>query len=342
MIAARHPATLACRACLAAALWPTALAAALAAVGGRLLAPAVEPGAASAAGTPWLLLPLLVAMGACTAAAVRLWPRFGRARPGADWIARLERGPMRGSGAIVAGALAAQFALTAPLTVVAARALGAPDRAAVHLRPVLPQLPVLGEPGQEVVAVLDPPVDLAEIHLRPRALPPGAPFVPSRLELRIDGERLSGPDPVFTEDRQRSSVRLDGRRVREVRLRLAAGTVPLWFDGEAIDCVAAAGRSALGNGILFAGLALLPTLLGLGLALLASSTAALPTVATVAGATLFVCTLGGVGPVDAAARWLLRGHWLPATGVFHASLPFLGGGCMAMILAMLPHRRPPR
>ncbi len=333
--AARHPVTLALWRCVAVAGWPTLAAAAVAFLFARLSAPMVEPGAATATQSPWLLLPLLTATGCCTGAAIRLWPLFAAQQPGADWLWRWQRGPLRGVGAVIAGALLAQFALTLPLTTVFALALGAPTEARVVLRPRLPELPVLQAPGQRLVASLPGDVALSELRLRPRAGLPGSPFAASVLELRLDGELQAGALPGFEQDHQLVVVPLPSRAVAEFELRLTAGSVPLWFDAGSLECIAAAPRSTLANGVSTALLALLPTLLALALAALAGAASTTPTVALVAGSCLFVTTIGAIGPLDPAIDALLRGRWIVGSGTFGAAVPFLAAACMAMIGRML-------
>lgn len=340
--AARRPLTLALVRCGAVAGLPTLLAAAAALLLATCWPAAVEPGAAAAAQSSWLLLPLLTAAGCCALAAVRLWPLFALERPGAAWLWRWQCGPLRGLGAAVSGALLAQFVLTLPLCTVFAQWLGAP--AAVHavLRPELPPLPILQAPGQHFVASLAAPTALKELSLRPRAGLPGAPFVASVLEVRLDGE----PQPVLAHSFEQDGLlhvhTLHERRVQHFELRLREGSVPLWFDGLAIECVAAAEHSWLVNGALAALLALLPTLLALAMAMLAGAGAALPTVTLVAVATLFVTTVGAIGPLDATVDAVFRGRWLAGDGAFPQAIPFLAAACLAMIGRMLLLRRPRR
>lgn len=321
--AARHPLTLAMWRCLAVAGWPTLAAAAVAFTFARVYAPMVEPGAATVTLSPWLLLPLLTATGCCAAAAIRLWPLFAQQRPGADWLRRWQRGPLGGLGAVIGGALLAQLALTLPLTTGFARALGAPAEARAVVRPRLPELPVLQRPGQSLVASLPAAVELRELRLRPRAGLPGSPFVASRIELRLDGERLESALPEFEQDRQLVVLPMPARPISELELRLTAGSVPLWFDDDSLECVASAPHSTVVNGLATALLALLPTLLALALAALAGAVSTSPTVALVAGSCLFVTTIGAIGPLDPALDALLRGRWIPGSGTFGGAMPSL-------------------
>lgn len=340
--AARRPVTMALWRCVAVAGLPTALAAGAALALARAWPVVVEPDAAATAQAPWLWLPLLTAAGCCLAAAIRLWPPFAEQRPGNDWLRRWQRGPLRGLGAVIAGALLAQLLLTMPLTTLLARALGAPDDVYASLHPRLPNLPTLREVGERCQATLADAVPLRELRLRPRAGPPGSPFVPSHVELRLDGERVADLVPQFEQDRQLVILPLHGRPVRGIELRLAAGTVPLWFDEDSIECLVATPRSWLVNGAAAAVLALLPTLLALALAALVGGIATAPTVAMVAGSSLFVLTIGAIGPFDPAVDAVLRGRWLPGSGTFGAVVPFLAVACVAMIGRMLLLRRPTR
>lgn len=340
--AARRPATLAFLRCLEVAAAPTLAAALIAGLLAWLWPAVVVPGSATAAQSPWLLLPLLTAAGCCLYATLRLWPLFAQHRPGADWLRRWQRGPLRGLGAVTVGALLAQLFLTLPLTTVMARWLGAPSEVHASLRPHLPELPILQAPGQRLTASFSEPVHLRELRVRPRAGIPGVPFVPSRIEVRADGEPTPLFEHAYDQDRQLHARPLDARMVHHLELRLAAGSVPLWFDEDSIEGIGAAAHGWFGNGALAALLTLVPNLVAMALAMLAGATAALPTVALVGATGLFVMTLGAIGPLDAAVDALFRGRWLAGPGPFPDAIPFLAVACLAMIGRMLVLRRPTR
>ncbi|MBX3462024.1 MAG: hypothetical protein KF830_02550 [Planctomycetes bacterium] len=336
----RRPLALCCRACLAAAWLPTLAAAGLAVLLQAMLAVPL-PGLADAPGarTPWLHLPLLVAAAACAARAAAFWPLVAARRQGADLVARLQRGPLRGCGAAVAGALLAQFVLTLPLATVFARWLGAPARAVVVVELPSPPRPLLAA-GQPPLTFALGGRRLREVHLRPLAGPPTGAFEPATVEVRCDGERIG--TATLAESRQHVRIAAPPRPVQTLELTHAGGTVPLLFGPGSVTAVEAAERSAAWNGTTAAVVWLLPSFVALAVALLCGAHAALPTALTAAFGLLFVQTVGGAGPADAAVRALLRGHWVGATVPFSAWLPSLAAGSLAMIVAMLLRRRPGR
>lgn len=317
----------------------TLLSLALAAVLPPLVA---DPAAASGAVAPWLQLPMFTAATGCGLTALAFWPLFAARRPGADWARRLQRGPLQGCGAAIAGALLAQMLLTLPLTTLLARGLGAPATAAVHhaLPPVPPQ-PVLA-PGQARLDFVLPAgagPEYSELHLRPLAAMPVAEFRSSRVEVFADGERLTASDPVWSQTGQFVRLPFAPRPIHRLELRLAEGTVPLFFPTGSVELVEARGRSGWWNGTLLALVALVPTFLALALGCLCGAAAALPTLATLLVGCLLVLTVGGIGPFDAALQQTLRGRWLGSTAVFPQCIPSLALGSVAMILAMLLRRR---
>ena len=340
----RSPQWLALRTCWQAAAVPTGLAAIAAAAMARLWRPELADAAAAsnAAAAPWLALPVLVAMAIVLASALRLWPLFARERPGAAWLLRWQRGPWRGLGAVTAGAAAAFVLLALPTVALLAPWLGAPPAAHAVLYPSLPSAPppLLTDPGDRVVATFAAPVALRELRLRPRAGPPRGAFVPSELQLSADGQPFA--TARFEQDLQLLVVPAPGTPMRTLELHLTAGSVPLWLDAEAVVAVEATPRSALANAAAYVLLATVPLLLALALAMLAGSAAALPTVALVAGATLFVTTIGSIGPFDPATDDLLRGRWLLDERRFRTAGPFLALAAVAMMLRMLLLRRPAR
>lgn len=339
----RQPCTMTLRQCLRVTTLPVLGTALLSLVAASLFPPVVaDAAAASGAVSPWLLLPMFTAAAGCGLTALAFWPLFAARRPGADWARRLQRGPLRGCGGAVAGALLAQLLLTLPLATLLARSLGAPATAAVHhaLPPVQPQ-PVLapGHPHLDFVLPAGPSRHYAELHLRPLAAMPTAAFRSSRVEVFADGERLSASDPEWSQTGQFVRLPFAPRPIHRLELRLAEGTVPLFFPTGSVELVEARGRSAWTNGALLALVALVPTFLALALACWCGTAAALPTLATLLVGALVVLTVGGVGPFDHALQQTLRGRWLGSTAVFRHCLPSLVLGSVAMILAMLLRRR---
>lgn len=347
-VSRRSPQWLALRTCWRAAALPTAGTALAAAALARAWQPslatrsgdAIAAAGGNAANAPWLALPILVAMATIAASALRLWPLFARERPGAAWLLRWQRGPWRGLGAVTAGAAAALVLLALPTVAVLAPWLGAPPAAHAVLYPHLPSTPppLLTEPGDRVVATFAAPTALRELRLRPRAGPPRGAFVPSEVQLTADGQQFA--TLRFEQDLQLLVVPAPNRPLQTLELRLLAGSVPLWLDAEAVTALGATPRSALANAAAYALLTTLPLLLALALAMLAGAAAGLPTVALVAGATLFVTTIGAIGPFGQATDDLLRGRWLLDDRLFRAAGPFLALAALAMMLRMLLLRRP--
>lgn len=292
--------------------------------------------AAAGASTPWLHLPLLVAAFACAAAAASLWPLFAARRPGRDHVARLQGDGLGGCGAVVVGALLAQFVLTLPLTTLFARLLGAPAEAVAHVALAVPErsLLVADEPRLSFVVggrVLD------AIELRPAAGPPIGAFEASRVRVSVDGEPAA--EVVFEQTLQRARVPLPARPVHTLELELVAGTVPLWFARGSVVAVATGASAWPWNGLQAALVYLLPAFVALAAAVLFGAVAMLPTVLTALAGLLFVGTIGGAGPADDAVLALLRGRQVLAAVTFSACVPSLATGSLAMIVAMWLRRR---
>jgi hypothetical protein len=338
---ARGPLGLTLRRCLAVAALPTLLAAVAGAVLQRVLRPALAGDDAPAAATPWLALPMLTAAFTCALAAVLFWPTFARARPGQQWIDRLQRGRLGGVGGAIAGALLAQLALTLPLTTALAAWLGAPKTAHAHAALVADGDGLLTADRPRVVLRVPGGGPIGEVWLRPQVGLPAGPFVATTLALFADGERLDAA-PTFADNRQLARIVFAPRPVRELALERAAGTAPLWFAPDSAVAVGAAARPHVVNGAVVAALALLPTFVALALAALCGLGAALPTVIAVVAGTLVVTTVGGLGVFDPALLALFRGQAAAACWVFPAGAPSLGVGCLAMIVTMFLRARVPR
>jgi len=343
-IACRSAFTIAFRRCLRLAALPSIATAGVAMAGAAWFAPALlEPGSAAGAMTSWLGLPLLViaAITACTV--IVLWPTFtvrhGNDDRGTDWIMRLQRGPLRGCGAVVCGALAAQLVLTLPVTTWLARELGAPATAVQHHQLVAPAQPLLAPDRPRIEFELPGSLTIAALELRPLAGMPGGALRASRLLVRGDGDVLTNEEVAFHQSGQMARITFAPRPMQRVTIELVEGNVPLFFHTGTVTAVEAEPRSGFLNGCIAATIYLLPTFLALAFACLCGSVAAVPTVLTVAMVLLFLWTAAGVGPGGPALLGLLRGHWLPGTGIFTASASSLAAGCAAMIGAMLLRRR---
>jgi hypothetical protein len=265
---------------------------------------------------------------------------FAARRPGTDWIARSQRGPLRGCGAVVAGALGAQTLLTLPLATLLPLALGAPTRADALV--ALPA-PADGMLGASSPRLRFPAYGFAarEVRLRPLAAPPAGPLQPSRVRVLLDGSLLPA-EPAFDASGQLARLGFQPRAVGTLEVEFAGGTVPLLFAPGSVVLVGAAQYWNGWNGVLAALAYLAPTFAALAFGCLCGAGAGLATVLAVVASLLFVQTLGGAGPADEALRAVQRGHWIPAELRFSSWFPSIAAGSAAMILAMMLRRRPRR
>ncbi|MCA8951590.1 MAG: hypothetical protein KDE27_18935, partial [Planctomycetes bacterium] len=242
--------------------------------------------------------------------------------------------------AVIAGALAAQLVLTLPITTLVARGLGAPAAAAArHELPAPGSQPWLVARDPLLVYDIDLAAEIAAIEVRPLTAPPTGPLEPSLVDVRTPAGDLLGAAIPFDQNGQSARIDLAPQTLPRLELALAGGNVPLFFPAGAVVVVEAAPRSGLANGCIAAALMLLPTFVALAVACLCGAVAAPPTVLTVAFAVIFLLTVGGLGPGDSTLLALLRGDWLPSTGIFAASASSLAAGSVAMIAAMLLRRR---
>ncbi len=318
---------------------PTLLAAVLAFTLHLTIAPALGEQHAPGAASPWLVFPMVVASLTCAVTAAVFWPTFARGRPGQQWVERLQRGPLRGSGGAMAGALLAQWLLTVPLTTALALALGAPSSAVTHLQLQPEGQPVLAADRPPVSFTIRDPQPFTELRLRPLAGLPTSSLVPTIVEVFADGESLGTMPAPFAETRQLVRLPFSSRSMHRLELVHKAGTVPLVFVPGAVTLRAATAHWSLSNGLLAALLALLPSFVAMALASWCGLLAGLPTVIAVVASGLFVQTIVGLGPFEPTMLALMRGHWLATSAVFQPCAASLTVGSMAMILAMLLRRR---
>ncbi|HEX6810001.1 MAG TPA: hypothetical protein VF384_00135 [Planctomycetota bacterium] len=338
--AARGPFALTFRRCLLAATLPTAAAALLSLLVATLLRTELaDAGEAPGAMTTWIALPLFVAALTCAGSAASFWPAFADRRPGADWVIRLQRGALRGNGAVVGAVLCAQLLLCLPLALLLLPALGAPATANAHFVLPPPPLPVLDQ-HQRLLRLPGPGLACTELQLRPLASPPEGPLlVPSRLAVRADGVPLTALEVSFEQTGQLVRLPFAATAFRELELELLDGTVPLFFPHGAVVAVGAAAFPGLGNGLLAMLLALVPTFLALAVGCLCGVSAAIPTVLTVVAILLFLQMLGGLGPCGPALLVVMRGQWLGSGSLFPSCYPSLLVASVAMILAMVLRTR---
>jgi hypothetical protein len=314
-----------CRRCLAVAAAPTLVATAIAAIGVAL----ADAGGAVLA--PWLHLPAFVAAGACCTAAVECWPTFAQRRPGADWLLRILPPPLFGCAAAAAGALLALGTLLALPFALAAIAAPVPH---THHALDADGVPLL-RAGDGTLTFAAGGRAARELLLRPVALlPAGAPEATGLLAFADDQPLAAEP---WTVAGSHELVRMPfaPRTVTQLRLQRAGGNIPLVFPSGSVVLVEAAPRSRLANCALALATYLLPAAVALALAALAAPATALPVNLLLVLAALLLQTLGNIGPTGDAIAALLRGRWLPAEPLLAASVPSLGTGALAMILAML-------
>ncbi|MCU0865107.1 MAG: hypothetical protein MUC36_15070 [Planctomycetes bacterium] len=333
---ARGPFGLVLRRALVVATLPTAAATGLALLLPLLFAAegAAAVDGAGAAASGWLSLPLLVAALATALTAVGFWPRFARDRPGADWVRHHQPGRLGGNGAALLGALAAQWLLSLPLLLVLPGWLGAPAQAHAHVNLAAPAPALLD--ADRAPLRLSPPPDRRwdRLLLRPLAGMPRGPLQPTQVAVLVDGHER--PDrTAFTESRQLAAVPLPDQPIAALELRCLGGTVPLFFGPDSLVLVEREPRPRWWNSLWLALVALLPSFVGLSLAVLVGTAAALPTVLTLVASTVFLLTLGDVGPFGPAVRMLLRGQWLPAGAVFPMCAPLLAVGSLAMAAVLV-------
>ena len=334
----RGPFGIVLRACVATAALPTLAATLAAFVLDRtqpFRADLAAPGAAASA----LALPFVVAAFACSLRAVRTWPLFALRQPGTDFVQRLQRGPWRGRGSAIAGALAAQLALTLPLALLLPGWLGAAPTARATVALTVLGSPRLDRTHPNVTVAAPADVEWQRLVLRPVAMLPEGPLEPTGLSLRVEGSELTSALEPVADTGQRVVADFPPRRFTRIEAVRTSGTLPLYFPPGSIEATAARGRSNRGNAAIAACLALLPSFFALALGALVGGVAARPTVTMVVASLLFVTTIGEVGPFGSAMRMVMRSEWLLSGAVFAAAMPLLALGSLAMAIAMMARNR---
>jgi hypothetical protein len=328
------------RSCGLTAAWLLPLLALCSSAGPLLWPPKVVPQQSDeVAAGPWLHVPLFLLVAALCASTLEAWPAFARARPGAAWLLRYRRGPLRGCGAAALGAAAALATGCALLGLCALAWPGLPSPRAFLRLQGPPGLAVLDR-DQRQVAFAGPGEPCEELLLRPIAvLPPGRDAVATELEICIDGQPLGDKPVLIAGDRQLVSVPLHGRALQRVELVAKSGNVLLALPPDAVVAVASAPRSRAANAML-AGLSYLaPGGLALCFALAGAPVLALPVNLALVLGTLLLATLGGLLPTGRALTALLRGRWLPAEGLLPSLLPGLGLAAACVLLGCLLRAR---
>jgi hypothetical protein len=304
----------------------------------RLTAPlrADAEAPADAAAAPWLLMPLTLAVFATVATAIEFWPLFALQRPGASTVERLQRGPLRGCGAVTIGALGALAVWLAGLGAALPIALGGvPEAHACRAFTALAGH-VLDERRAEL-SFTGTSAALVELRLRPVALlPTGAPE-PTTLAIEIDGQPVPTAPIAIDNTGQLVRIPID-RALPRFSIRRTGGNLPLLFPDGAVEGIEATAHAGWTNALLAALLLLLPAAVALGAANIAAVAVALPVNLLLVGGCLLLQTLGGLGPSAAAATAVLRGRWLPAEPLFVPALSSLTTAFVAMIVAMVVRR----
>lgn len=339
----RRTAFVACRHGLRAAGKPTFAIALGCLFAARWWAPTISPGSqATAAASPWLVLPLVVAAMTPALAIAVFWPTFAQRRPGRDQVEQLLPRPGVGVPAAIAGALLAQLLLTLPLATVLARLLGAPASAHAHYAPSPLGAPLLARTQPTLRWRLPPGEAFREVQLRPLAGLPADDTIGALVAVHGDDELLGTLPARIVQTRQFATLTFAPRPLRELRLEYQDGTVPLLLPRGALVVVGATARPWFVNGVLLALAALVPAFAAAALAALAGRVAALPTTLTVLASVLFLGTIGGTGPFGAAVLAVMRGQWLAAAGLPQLAAPWLAVGAVSLLLLAFPRRGFPR
>jgi hypothetical protein len=305
----RGPAGLTFRLCLRTSAAPTTIALFIALIANVASEPDLINGSPAAAATPWLTLPLLVVAVACCLCAAHAWPTFALRQPGADTVRRLERSPFGGRGAVIAGALLAQLALSVPLAIGLSAWLDAPNHARRHYEVVAPEQPVLQGKGTNVTFRIEGKPTVDAIWMRPRAsLPTGDGA--TEVTITADGERLASTPIAFSESGALMRVAIQPQPLSQFTLTQTAGSVPLYFAPNTVTAVGAADLPTWANSLLLALIATWTSAITLTIAALIGLGTGWATLATAICCLQFVQWIGNTGPIANALLAVMRGQWL--------------------------------
>ena len=309
----RGPAGVGFRQCLRTSAPATAIATVIAIIAHAASHLDVATEASTAAASPWLTLPLMVAAFACSLTAAATWPLFALQQPGADTIRRLQTGLLAGRGKIAVGALLAQLSLTIPITIVLCFWFDAPGQSRRHYQAQFTgksdATPGLNGKGEHLTFALTDSAVVESLWLRPRAsLPTG----PGATEVSITtGDRQLASTPVlFSESGALLRVAIEPQLLDELTITQTAGNVPLFFLPGSVTAIGPADLPTWLNCLLAALLAASTTAVTLLLAALLGLGASFATLATAICCAQFVQWIGGIGPMDDALLAVLRGQWL--------------------------------
>ncbi|MEZ6037142.1 MAG: hypothetical protein R3F29_06655 [Planctomycetota bacterium] len=306
----RGPFGIALRRALQVAWLPTALVALAAALLQRAMRFTAGPDAPAAA-TAFLTAPLATAAGCAALSAVLTWPMFALDRPGRDQVRRLARGPLRGRGAALLGAITAQLLLSLPVAVAMAASLGAPPQAARRIAAEPTPMPLLDHQTPRQRFTLPRAIAPRELWLRPLATMPTGADYRTELRLSLDDAPLA-TTVVFEQSLELRKVTLpaDLAPATTITVELVRGDLPLFFPRGSVEVIGPAELPRWGNAALLAALSAAGSALALAIAALVGVGCGGATVAAATGAALFVQWIGGAGPLADALQDLLRGHWI--------------------------------
>lgn len=305
----RGPAGTTFRLCLRTSIPVAAAALVVALVADAATQADVQGNRPAAAATPWLTLPLLTIAVVCCLCAAHFWPTFAQRQPGADTVRRLARSPFGGRGAVIAGALLAQLALTVPLAIALSAWFDAPSHARRHHDVVGPEFPLLEGKGATVDFEVpgNPTVDA--IWLRPRASLPTGPGA-TEITITSGGRRLATTPIAFSESGALMRVAIEPQALAAFTVTQTAGAVPLYFGKDTVEVVGADDLPTWCNSVLLAFVATWTSLITLALAALIGLGTGWSTLATAICCAHFVQWIGNAGPIADAMLSVLRGQWL--------------------------------
>ncbi len=305
----RGPAGLTFRVCLRTSGAPTAIALLIALVASALAEPDMLDGSPAAASTPWLTLPLLAVAVACCLGAAHLWPTFALRQPGADTMRRLERSPLGGRGAVIAGALGAQLALSMPLALALSLWFGAPSHARRHFEVTGPEHAILEGKGTSVTFELQNDATIDAIWMRPRAsLPTGEGA--TEVAITSAGKRLASTPIAFSESGSLVRVAIQAQSLSQFTLTQTAGSVPLYFAPNTVTAIGATDLPTWANSLLLALVATWTSAITLAIAALVGIGTGWATLATAICCAQFLQWIGNMGPIADALLRVMRGQWL--------------------------------
>ncbi|MFT4513188.1 MAG: hypothetical protein ACI91B_001890 [Planctomycetota bacterium] len=305
----RGPAGLTFRHCLRTSTAPTAIALLIAVIANAASEPDILDGSPAAASTPWLTLPLVVIAIACCLCAAHTWPTFARRQPGADTVRRLERSPLGGRGAVIAGALLAQFALSLPLAIGLSAWFDAPSHARRHYEVIGPEYAILQGKGDSVTFQVTDGAIVDAIWMRPRAsLPTGEGD--TEVTITAGGKRLASTPLAFSESGALLRVAIQQQPLSQFKLTQTAGSIPLYFAPKTVTAVGPADLPTWANSLLLALIATFTSAITLAIAALIGLGTGWATLATTICCLQFVQWIGNTGPIGDALLAVMRGQWL--------------------------------